>query len=242
LLHFSLARKKHGLTLGLYRAKYKFREADHYINFTLHNASYIMKRDGVKAGKIESIGNPSFDTYFNYFNAKENIGKTGDYFLLIDAPYCEQEYFKLEQKEKIDFYEKLNALCQQKNKRLVVKLHPLSYNSNYFPQHKKIEYLKEANIAKLICEAEACFMINFSTLSPLAMIYAPIAYFNTRVNLFDAELSSLNLLQEYDFHSFETNEIVFTKVDEASKKLLINKYLYKTDGKATERLKQILLR
>jgi hypothetical protein len=240
LLHFVYNRKKYGLTIGLYRSHCNIRKANIYINFTLHNASYIIKRDGIPEDKIINIGNPSFDDSFNYLNSQLAI-KDKDYFLLVDAPYCEQEYYKLSREEKIRFYEKLNSFCLEKKKRLVIKLHPLSYNSDYLPTHENMVYYRETNIAKLIAGAEGCFMINFSTLSPLIMIYSPVAYFNTKVSLFDVELTRMGLLKEHDFYAFVNKDIMFTTVNEGSRNFLINKYLYKTDGKATERLQQILL-
>ena len=69
------------------------------------------------------------------------------------------------------------------------------------------------------------------------MLHNPIAYFNTKSYEFDQELIESSILPVNDFFNFDENSIELTEVSEENKNLLINKYLYKTDGKATERLR-----
>lgn len=241
LFHFLLfpfIRKKYGLTVGLYKCPFKLREANAYINFTNHNASYILKRDGVSIKKIISIGNPCFDDIF--IQLGKTIKNSANYYLLIDCPYCEQSIFKMKKETKAAFYLKLNAFCLSHNSRLKIKLHPQSYVAEYLPLHANIEYFREFNIAELIANAKACFLINLSTLSPLAMYYSKCVYFNTEINPYDKELIDNEYIPSYNFNTFNPSELIFTELTSEVKKEIKERYLYSTDGKATERLSNIL--
>jgi hypothetical protein len=239
-LLFPFIRRKYGLALGLYKCRFDLRTADLYINFTDHNASYIMKRDGVNIHKIISIGNPCFDELFKYL--EKGPYKPGDYYLLIDAPYCEQSIFNMKKEAKAAFYKKLNAFCLFHNARLKIKLHPHSYEADYLPEHSNIEYLRECNIAELLGHTRGCFLLNLSTLSPLALYYSKCLYFNTGINPYDKELIESSFVPACNFNSFEPDELKFRESTIREKEVIKKDYLYATDGKATERLKQILLR
>ncbi|MCW3102494.1 MAG: hypothetical protein JWO09_934 [Bacteroidetes bacterium] len=238
-LRFPFIRRKYGLAAGLFKAPFRLREANLYINFTLHNASYILKRDHIQPGKVLPIGNPNFDEIFAFFNS--NKKETGNYFLLIDAPYCEQSIFGMKKEVKAAFYRKLNEFCLEKNAELKIKLHPHSYHADYLPADPNMEYLRECNTARYIASAQGCFMINLSTLSPLAMYYSKCIYFNSGINPYDKDLAENRYLPAYDFNTFSPAELEFTESSAAQKDAIKKAYLYATDGKATERLKQILL-
>jgi len=243
LFHFLLfpfIRKKYGLTVGLYKCPFKLREANTYINFTNHNASYILKRDRVSIKKIISIGNPCFDDIF--IQLGKIIKNSANYYLLIDCPYCEQSVFNMKKETKAAFYIKLNTFCLSHNSTLKIKLHPQSYGAEYLPLHDNIEYLREYNIAELIANAKACFMLNLSTLSPLAMYYSKCIYFNTEINPYDKELIESEYIPAYNFYTFDPSELIFKELPSEVKKEIKKRYLYSTDGKATERLQNILNR
>jgi hypothetical protein len=239
-LLFPFIRKKYGLTVGLYKCPFKLREANTYINFTNHNASYILKRDSVSIKKIISIGNPCFDDAFIQLGKIKNNSE--NYYLLIDCPYCEQSIFNMKKEKKAAFYKKINAFCMSHNSRLKIKLHPQSYGAEYLPLHDNIEYLREYNIAELIANAKACFLINLSTLSPLAMYYSKCIYFDTEINPYDKELIENEYIPTYNFNTFDPSELIFKELTSEVKKEIKKNYLYSTDGKATERLSKILNR
>lgn len=236
---FLFIRKKFGLTVGLYKCPFSLREADKYINFTIHNASYVMKRDHLPADKIIAIGNPAFDEIFLSIEKEADIKE--NYYLLIDAPYCEDEAFSMKIETKTSFYTKLNEFCLSKGSPLKIKLHPQSYKATYLPEHSNIEYLRETNLADLIKKAKGCFLVNLSTLSPLAMYYSSCIYFNSGINPYDKDLLESNFLPAYDFNAFLPSDLRFREVSTEEKVKIKKAYLYETDGKATERLKQILL-
>ena len=112
--------------------------------------------------------------------------------------------------------------------------------AEYLPLHANIEYFREFNIAELIANAKACFLINLSTLSPLAMYYSKCVYFNTEINPYDKELIDNEYIPSYNFNTFNPSELIFTELTSEVKKEIKERYLYSTDGKATERLSNIL--
>ncbi|MCW3070130.1 MAG: hypothetical protein JWO44_20 [Bacteroidetes bacterium] len=239
-LRFPFIRRKYGLAAGLYKAPFKLREANLYVNFTLHNASYVLKRDHLQPVKVVPIGNPNFDALFAFFNSQKTTSE--NYFLLIDAPYCEQSLFGMKKEVKAAFYRKLNEFCLENKSQLKIKLHPHSYHADYLPADPNIGYLRDCNTAEYIAAAQGCFMINLSTLSPLAMYYSRCIYFDSGINPYDKDLNEKKHLPAYDFNTFKPAELKFTESSEAQKAEIKKAYLYATDGKATERLKQILLR
>jgi|GEM_PF-3578848 len=240
-LRFPFTRKKYGLTIGLHRSPFSLREADRYINFTMHNASYILKRDHIAEEKVIAIGNPNFDAQYEAFEKYADAPKE-NYYLLIDAPYCEQAIFGMPQQQKIAFYRKLNEFCLLKGARLKIKLHPQSYTADYLPAHANIDYIREALVSEYIMKAQGCILVNLSTLSPLAMYYSRCIYMNSGLNPYDRELIGNQYVPEYDFNRFDPAALDFKEITPALKAGIKNAYLYATDGKATQRLKQILLR
>ncbi|MGZ4056482.1 MAG: polysialyltransferase family glycosyltransferase [Bacteroidia bacterium] len=239
IISFIYYRKKYGILMGLYKCQFKLRTADHYINFTEFNFRYIKERDKLDPDKLIAIGNPYFDNYFSLLKESEKKPEE-PYYLLIDTAFVEDPAIAMEKEPVINYYEKLNAFCLLNSAKLKIKLHPRSYNSNYFPVHTNIEYLKDCNIISEIINARGCFIAHFSTLSPFAMCYSSTVLLNA-LPFYNTDLTELKIIPEYDFYSFKPEEIKFIEVSREIKEQIIEKYLYKTDGKATERLKQILL-
>lgn len=226
-------RKKYGLTKGLSLAKYDFRLADLYINFTKLNATYIMKRDGVPNEKIVCIGNPQFDEYFNKKTNKNNCLKRENYILLLDAPFEVDPAFEMKLEDKINFYNKLKFFCEGKSLKLKVKLHPRSSIGNI--NVSGIDFETDEDPLSLINGAIGCVFIHFSGLLPLALISSKVIFFNT-FSVYNEEILKLDILKAYDFYNFNINELEFTKLEDNERQIIIDKYFYKIDGNAGERM------
>lgn len=239
LLLFLYFRKHFGILDGLRRCTFKLRTADIYINFTKNNFQYIAERDKLKPDQLISIGNPFFDQYFRSVNPKKEPDET-PFYLYIDSPFVEDTAILMNKDRVIKCYNKLNEFCIQHHSKLKIKLHPRSYNSDYFPIHSNIEYLRDCNVIDEIVNAQGCFFAHFSTLAPLAMCYTSSVLLNA-LPAYNTDLTDLKIIPSYNFDHFKAEDIHFNELTPGMKEKLIQMYLYSTDGKSTERLKNILL-
>lgn len=234
---FIYSRKKYGLTYGLNRVKNKFRYADFYINFTEKNASYIMVRDGVPLNRFRLCGNPSFDNFFA--KAKKFVPSMEEkYILLLDAPFSDTDVFGMTKEDKNSFLIKLNDFAISKGMKLKVKLHPLSYSSDYFFRHDNISYHRAEDIVPLIFNSSACVHVHMSSLMPLAMLYKPYLFFNTYPE-YNIDIAELNI-PSYNYYDFKKEALSIRELDENSKQRIVKDYLYDTDGRAIERIQNVL--
>lgn len=226
-------RKRFGLTIGLNKAKYKFRRAYKYINFTWINASYIMERDGIAKEDVQLIGIPFFDELFNEFN---HTGQHGiePYYLLVDTPFVEDSNFNEPLEEKNVFLKKLNGYCLQNGRKLYVKLHPRSYHTEYL-QHDNIVYYRDSNVVPLIRRADGCFFIHQSGLLPLSIIYNKAFLFN-KYPAYNTDVVDNHFTNTGNYDRFTPEDLVFKDLNEAEKQRVTEHYFLYTDGKSTGRL------
>jgi Alpha-2,8-polysialyltransferase (POLYST) len=240
-LKFIYTRTQQGINEGLINCKFKLRITSWYIDFTPFNSRFTLERDKPPAESYIYIGNPYFDKYFNYIN---NVSVTeaheGNYYLLIDSAFVEDQISNMDIDTLLQFYMKLNNYCKSKNARLKIKLHPLSYGAGYLIDDPNIEYLRDVNVIKEILNSAGCFHSHFSTLTPLAMYYKPCVLFNA-YPVFNIDIIEAKLITVLDFFAFDINDIVFTDLDDNGRKVILDRYLFATDGKACERLTKILM-
>ena len=238
ILIFIFYRKKYGLTYGLYKLKKKFRWADTYLNFTELNATYIQARDGVPKDRFRMTGNASFDGFFQmamHFTPSVSVR----YLLLIDSPFVEAAIFGMTPLKKNEFIIKLNDFAISKGLKLYIKLHPLSFNSDYYFKNANIIYYKNHDINILILESAACVYMHLSSLMPLGILYKPFLFFNT-YPAYNPYILSMDI-KAFDFYNFEIAELVFSELDEKNKKLIIDRFLFSTDGQAIKRIENYLV-
>jgi len=237
LFYFIYARKTYGLTIGLNKAKFKFRMADKYINFTQHNASYIVTRDHIPAEKLSYIGNPQFDEFFKKLSAVARR-EDASYYVLFDTPLEEISNSEISIDDKISFYKKLSAFCEKKNKQLIIKLHPVSYDQQF--DLPGVLFYRDADIDQLILNAAGCFFVHISGLLPLAAYCNSVVLFNA-IPAANEEVVTENIITVVDFNNFTESELTLKPLNERQKELLVNNYLYKTDGLSTRRLADVLI-
>ncbi|WMJ72896.1 polysialyltransferase family glycosyltransferase [Cytophagaceae bacterium ABcell3] len=236
---FIYYRYRFGITNGLAKCRFSLRKADMYVNFTETNAAGLIERDGLKEEDLKYIGNPNYDDFFQYCNKNASFERK-DFYLLIDAPFVEDSNFSMPVEVKNKFYDKLNAFCKARGSRLKVKLHPKSYSQSYFLRDSNIEYITECSTMEYILKAKGCFLIHISTLSPLAILYSKCIFFDT-YPVFNKNITALNVVPVLDFWDFNIENIAFKHLDTNKEQVLKETFFKYTDGKATERLRNILL-
>ena len=241
LLKFMYARKTKELTLALKENQFELRRADYYIEFTQENAGYHKLRDGVPDNRFIFTGNPLYDDYTNYGKNKSSL--LGEkYFLLIDCPFMEGSFLtatRMNNGEKNSYILSMNELSKSVNAKLYVKLHPLTYSTKNLPSDSNLIYFRETDIIKLAAAASLIFFVHFSTLSPLLLSFKSCIYFNSHY------LDHADVFKRLSVTTFNIFPFTCTAQDLDDKVFTVNreelqKFIYKNDGKAGQRIKSIL--
>lgn len=230
---------------ALYYTKHTSRIADKYIVYTRFCSSMLKERDGIKDEFIVEVGNPEADEIIKYLE-EDSIRIDNGYYLLIDDPLGEVPEYStsgfISSASVATFHMKLNEYALSKGKKLKIKLHPYSYDSNFFVQHENICYIKDTNIPELIKNSDAVFGI-------LSTLLIPVLYkkpcclfkFNDKYEL-HRFLESIDYCRVLDYVDFSTNEISFYEfVSEQQRTAFIKAYLYNTDKQSVNRIKAFLL-
>ena len=243
LIKFIVARKKNELTVALYKNQFELRRADLYVEFSKANATYHKIRDGIPDNRFVLIGNPSYDDFYERIKNISQEVNTEPYALLIDSPFLEANFVqkqRMSTEEKNGYIKRLNEYCKQKKIKLLIKLHPLSYGAAYLYTDENIQYARNADIVQLIGRAELVFLVHFSTLAPLVIHQKPFFFFGNKYFEHNDFISSLSI-PIYDLINFSPLELANSEPHPPLKAEAIVDYLFIPDGKATERLKQLIL-
>lgn len=223
----------------------EFRVPSAYIVLTKKGASFYAVKDKIGEDQMIEIGNPEMDDFFNYQPNGES--ETEHYYLLIEQPLSAVKDFAspgfgISEEKVNEFYQKLAEYADSKQARLKIKLHPYSYRNDFLLQHPNIDYIRDADIVKLLMDSKGVFGID-STLTLPAVYFKNCCLFKVWEELtYQDELENLGLAQILDFHSFEIEDINLESIHKTAKSLeiFVREQFYKTDGKSIERLKKVL--
>lgn len=218
-----------------------------YICFTKFNAQYFTTRDGVGAEKIIEIGVPFFDYIFQLNNNSTTPGNGAEqpYLLFIDTRLI-KDGLPVSTTVMNGYYSRLNDFAQKNGYRLKIKLHPWSYSETSLLEHSNIKYLRNISNTQLveeIMQAKIVFSFFSTLLFPIFFLHEKVVGVEYDDFHFPAEIKdqhkvpTVNLLNEipdnFSIDAVKNSETLLHDVQ--------IKYLYKTDGKAKERLKTILV-
>jgi hypothetical protein len=241
LVRLRLLRRKHYEIEALRLLPSKLRLADDYVVFTKYNNSFLEIRDRVEDKQFVVIGNPEFDEYTETNNREE------DYFLYIHSPLTylpewDSEGF-MSQEQENECLRKMTAFAESQNCRMYVKLHPYSYNNTELYQHKNLRYWKDdGNNAELIMQAKGVFGFNSTLILPAAYFKQTCLFTLGEFSHIQEDLGELGTVTLLPFHEFTVEEVekAMTIRPDRDVNGLLEKYLYRMDGLALERLKQYL--
>jgi hypothetical protein len=234
LVKFIFDRKRFALIPALKRNQHEFRRADRYIEFSSANAGYFKARDGVPDDRFIYIGNPSFDELFQRAASYE----PKNYALLIDAPFLEAGDFahgKVSANDKVEYLTKLDRAFALRKLPLRVKLHPLTYDAE-LPDLPNTEYVRDTDLVSLIGQCAVAVSVHYSTMSAPVMHLKPFYAFSSGVTPQTPFLEGSGTVR--DLRRFDP-----AMLGEPNKPLpweTVEAYLFSTDGKSSERLRQIL--
>jgi hypothetical protein len=235
LSRFVYERKRYELTAALQRNRFELRRADRYIEFSHENAGYHRSRDGVPEHRFTYIGNPTLDELFT--RVPSYVPR--DYALLLDAPFLEAGGFtqgRISPEQKADYLVRLDRLCALQGLRLVAKLHPLTYDAA-LPALPNTDYVRNGDLPRLVGESRLTISVHYSTLSAPVQHLRPFYAFDSG-EAPPAPFHGPAGVQPMNLWGFDPETVgaplpplPWSAVEE---------YLFAKDGRAGERLKNVL--
>jgi hypothetical protein len=236
------AKKQHNVYRALQLAQSESRLADQYIVYTKYNAEVYQECDGVPEDRMLEIGNPEMDEFHQFLPQM----KQENYFLLVDQSFAEIKEFNSpgygpKKEELKNFYRRLADYCANQGAILKVKLHPYSYTSDFFEDGPNLEFIRDTDLVPLLMNSRSVFGF-FSSLMVPAVYYKPSVIFRMfEESDFINDVEACGLAKVVSFQNFEVKDIEFpNSKPEKGLREFEEKYLYRQDGRAVERLAAIL--
>lgn len=232
--------RKEGFNYASKRIRFEARKPQNYICYTPGNAEIHRELDGDIEARCRYIGNPELFRLNKDISNLLEENNTDDYYLLIDQPFADNrfgEHIKTRE-EMTDFYLGLLNWCKEQNSRLIVKLHPESFHSDWLPDDAGIEWVRETeNMALLIAKSKGCFGF-FSTLVLPIIAHKPTVLFRVGNSPLYESISSLGTAQVLPFSAFD--EIDIKRNEQRNIEGFINRYFYQNENDPVTLLAEIL--
>lgn len=224
-------------------SKSSTRKASKYIVFTKYCSVLLADRDGIADEDFIEIGNPEADEILSQMENESVPLIAEQYFLLIDDPVADAQdtngLFSVETVR--EFHSKLNAYALDRGKKLLIKLHPDNYGSQWLYKHDNIIYMRNSNIANLIKYAAGIFGGSSTLLTP-ALQTKPACLFKYNDDyLFQKFVSANDYCTVLNFFHFRVSDIVFKNDLTAQQKEAYTKaFLFCNDMGSLQRIHKVL--
>ena len=225
----------------LYRSQLRFRFRgrlpDRYITYSEATSQIHRQLDNASSSSIVPIGMPEFDPVFRRLAMTELRSSTK--VLLIDSPNAGNRYgvatTTIERKAR--FLRELADSLAERGYKLVVKLHPETYDADWLPP--EIEYVRDHDVGQLIEEAHACVGFD-STLTIPAVIARPALLFELCESTLTADARALGVatvLRGLEWKS-EHLDTLLDKQERSPEQIdrFTRRFAHVADGNATKRL------
>lgn len=239
LLCYFVVQAKIGNWHAQHRLGSRATRPDHYICFAYKNAQLYRDLDPEAEARTTYIGVPEYSPYFQ----RRPREPQGTYFLLIDQPWAENQYFDIgiSREQMRSMYLSLAEFAGSHNRRLAVKLHPESYDSDWLPEDPNIDWLRKVDIFEWVTGADGIFGSN-STLMFLALYYRPCYLIDGEKSDFVRDVLGRGLAQGCALEEFRVEDIEFCdRRSTPEHERFVQDYLGPIDGQTKSRLKSALL-
>ncbi len=225
------------------RFRFRGRMPDWYITYSEETSEIHRQLDGATSASIIPVGIPEFDPIFRRLaSSKEDPSKS---VLLIDSPNAENRYgiTTTSIESKVRFLDDLSQRFQQRGYRLVVKLHPETYEATWLPSPGNITYVRDQDVGALIQKAQACLGFD-STLVIPAIITRPTLLFELCESTLATnarEWGVATVVRGLECSNEEIDALIETK-ERPTEQLerFTQCFAHSADGNATERLAKAL--
>jgi hypothetical protein len=219
----------------------EYRRPDRFISFTPLNARFWRDVYGASDNDLDYIGIPEFDAFF----AKPIDPEPGAYDLLIDTPVTNDPggLALLTRAEMRSFYTSLAERCSRSGFRLKVKLHPYSYQAQWYPFHPALDWVRDTDIVRLVGGARHVYSFR-STLALPAIALKPVCMLDAVHKGEVDELAALRVVVPASLTEAAHNTPRFEQIEWTGprREQFLREYLFAVDGNATERLAAALAR
>lgn len=228
--------------------KNNLRLPDQYISFSPIIFNYHKELEELPDSySVNFIGIPQFDEFVKW----KYLKNTGSNILFIDQPLHEQPIYGWSKEGKIDFLQSLSNCVTSLGRKLFIKPHPLNdisiYNSvkeNSMVELIHSEWDNVVTDINTVLGFSSTLLLPFMGMDHICcftweqhpvMIDEPYSQFLINSNackaVFNFDELKLNI----------QNRIQWYTLQKSNKDQFIKKYMYKFDGKSSDRLKNILL-
>jgi hypothetical protein len=226
------------------------RIADSYISFSPRIFEFHQKSDHLPQNyPVHFIGCPSFD----YLAGKIMDQNVGSNILFVDNAFEVQHLFGWSKENKVQFLQQLVNIAVTQNKRLWIKPHPYTKQEVYAAVRGKQNVFfieKEEGFIESIKDCKIIIGFYSTLLMPLMAMGHTVCFalemhpakLENEPSSFLTETGAIKKIDSWAQLSdaFENLDAIFQE-QKSNKGKFTEDWLYKFDGKSTERLKNILL-
>ncbi|WP_161890252.1 polysialyltransferase family glycosyltransferase [Pontibacter russatus] len=194
--------------------------------------------------KVFYIGIPYFDRFAGVVPATPARAV-----LLIDQPLAEHGLLNWTKNQKKRFIHDLSRVCSRHRFKLYVKPHPRQDVSLWQQSHQAVELINDEQLLQLAPSIPFVLGFYSTLLMPFAAFphTAVVTYENHPIGRIDVSKSFIEAGVAHPVYSMQDLEWALQHIEQLHQKQLPNKakfteeWMYKFDGKAGERLRDILL-
>jgi hypothetical protein len=250
LRNYFKIRTSHSIWETFHRLNHPLRIADSYISFSPKIFEFHKIIDHLPEDyPVFFIGCPSFD----YFADLANLYQEGEDIVFIDQAFEQWQLFGWNQVTKELFLARLEKFSREHNRKLWIKKHPVSNDSVFesFNDNEGVEMISDNETFKMAIQRSKIILGFFSTLLMPFMAMDHTVCFSLEMHPVQPEDSLSSFLTETgavnSISSWEKLSTSFDNLGEIyfeqkrKKEKFIEDWMYKFDGKSSERLRKVLI-
>jgi hypothetical protein len=248
LNEFYTVRSQNNIFNTFQKLKSPLRLPDTYISFSPKIFDYHREMENLpQAFPVEYIGMPSFDKLF----IESQRWHGGSNILFIDQPFAEQDLFGWTNEYRQHFLEKFAFELSRYDKIIYIKPHPWNETKSYDKVSSLNNFfILSEGLEKVVQEISIVIGFNSTLLLPLMAMDHTICFalemhpakLEKASSVFLTETGAIKKIDSWAQLSdaFKNLDAIFQD-QKRNKGKFTEDWLYKFDGKSTERLKNILL-
>lgn len=191
----------------------RFLRADYYLLFSLGTSMLMRELDKPSRRQIRYLGFRGVEKNTTRDEPEE------PYYILIDSPMTDLPHVPrhgrlMSVEQKANVYKVLNEFAVSKGARLVVKLHPMDYWTNWseLTNGLNVNWVRDADVAQLILNSEGCFCGTSTLLIP-ALYYTRVCYLNYMNTKIARDLHCQGMIHMVDPFRFAPDDISFPSME-----------------------------
>ncbi|MCJ8165800.1 alpha-2,8-polysialyltransferase family protein [Pontibacter sp. E15-1] len=243
---FMAVRKRYNFLQTAALIKSSKRQADYYIAFSQNILNTHQRYDNLTASdKIFYIGIPYFDRFASVRPAEQVRAV-----LLIDQPLSEHGLFGWTKEKKLNFLQNLTEICSRYRYKLYIKSHPAQKNTSWMLNQTNVEPIDDGRLFALAPAIPVIIGFYSTLLMPFASFRhtTVITYENHPIGKINVSKSFIDAGVAHPIYDLEELDAILQDPEALHRQQLPHKakfteeWMYKFDGRAGERLRDILLR